>query len=98
MRMDSKQRWLALLICVNLVLLTAIVLVGTTPPVARAQGTGLAPNYMMVAGEIQDQHDALYVIDVKDRVLFAFEFDRTDRTLVPRDARDLERDFRRNRD
>ena len=94
----AKNTWLALLVCVNLVLLTAVCLVSYSPPAALAQGTGLSRNYLMVSGEIQDQHDALYVIDLRERTLHAFSWDRARRQLIYADWRDLERDFRNNRD
>ena len=50
--MRSKSTWITFLICVNLVLVTSIIFTATTPPAAHAQGTGLAGNYLVVAGEI----------------------------------------------
>lgn len=93
----SKSLWIGILTCANLVLLTGIVLFSTTPSVARAQPTGLAGNYMMVAGEIQDQYDALYIIDLRTRLLHAFYVEKTNYRFVYSDTRDLERDFRNNR-
>ncbi len=93
-----KSTWLALLISVNLFLLTGILVTTATPPAAMAQGTGLAGNYLMVAGEIQDQLDALYVIDLRARALHVFYYDKSNKKLNYSDYRDLERDFRNNRE
>ena len=93
----TKNTWLVLLACVNLVLLTGIVLCSHTPPAAYAQGTSLAGDYMVVAGEIQDQHDALYIIDVRNRLLHVLYFERGRKQLRYAASRDLERDFRHNR-
>lgn len=92
-----KTTWLSMLVCVNLVLLTGIVLCSTSPPAAYAQGTSLAGDYLVVAGEIQDEHDALYILDLRDRLLHVLYFDRGTKTLRHAATRDLERDFRHNR-
>lgn len=92
----SKTTWLTLLVCVNLVLLTAIGLFASAPRTALAQGTGLAANYMVVAGRIQSEFDALYLIDLRERTLHAFYFIRGSRELKYAGYRDLERDFRNN--
>jgi hypothetical protein len=94
----SKTTCLSLLVCVNLILLTAIVLCSYSPPAAYAQGTSLAGDYLVVAGEIQDQHDALYLIDLRNRLLHVLYFDRGTRRLRYAASRDLELDFRHNRD
>jgi len=93
----TRNTWLSVLVCVNLVLLTAIVLCSYSPPAAYAQGTSLASDYMAVAAEIQDQHDALYILDVRRRVLHVLYFDRGTRQLRYAGWRDLEEDFRHNR-
>lgn len=93
----SKNACLTLLICVNLILLTALVLCASAPPAAYAQSTSLAGDYMAVAGEIQDEFDGLYIIDVRTHILHALYFDRGQRQLRYAGSRDLEQDFRHNR-
>ncbi len=85
-----------MLVCLNMLLLTAIVLRSYTPPTALAQGigTGLAGNYVVVSGEIQDGYDAVYLIDLQSRYLHAFYYDRGQKALRHGGFRDLERDFR----
>ena len=90
----NKTTWLALLVCVNLVLLTAIAVFGFTPRAALAQGTGLAGNYMIVTGQIQPQFDAIYLLDLRERTLNTFFFERGTNNLQYAGYRDLERDFR----
>lgn len=92
----TKTTWIATLVCVNLVLLTAAILVGVPPKPALAQGTGLAGNYLVVSGQIQSQFDALYLIDLRERTLHVFYFVRGSRDLRWAGYRDLERDFRNN--
>jgi hypothetical protein len=94
----NKSTWLTLLVCVNLALVTGIVLVGTAPRTALAQGIGLADNYMAVAGKIQTDFDALYIIDMQERTLHTFYFQRGTRQLDYGKYRMLERDFRHNRE
>lgn len=93
----NKKLCIGLLACANLVLFTGIVLFSTSPPAAYAQPTGLNSNYMMVAGEIQNKYDALYIIDLRTRLLHAFYVDKSNQKFVYADTRDLERDFRNNR-
>lgn len=93
----NKTAWLTFLVCLNLILLTAIVFVSTTPRAAYAQGTGLADKYMMVAGEVMDDFDALYVVDMRERTLHTFFFRKGTRNLEYGGYRLLERDFRHNR-
>lgn len=84
------------LVCLNAVLATALVIMAWPLPTAHAQATGLAGNYMMVAGEVRDQFDALYVVDMRSRIVHAFYYDIGTKQLRYADSRDLERDFRNN--
>lgn len=93
----SKNTWLALLVTLNLVLVAGLVLTATSPKAALAQGTGLAGDYLVVAGEVQDSHDAVYMIDMRSRILHVLYYDRGTKRLKYGQARDLERDFRNNR-
>ncbi len=93
----NKKTCLSLLVCVNLALLTAILLCSYSLPQAYAQGTSLASDYMVVAGEIRDQHDGLYIIDVRNRTLHVLYYDLGTKRLRYAASRDLESDFRHNR-
>lgn len=93
----TRNLGLSALICLNLILLTAILLFSYAPPEAQAQSGGSASEYLIVAGEIQDQHDALYMIDLRSRYLHIFFFDRGTRSLKYAGWRDLEQDLRHNR-
>lgn len=94
----SKTTTLAILVCVNLVLLTGMLLVGTGPRAAYAQGTGLGSNYLMVTGEVQSDFDALYLLDLRERTLHTFYFRKGTRDLLYAGFRALELDFRHNVD
>jgi len=96
---SGKAVALAGLVALNAMLLAAIVLATVPEKQAFAQAAGgLAGQYVVVAGEVQDQFDAVYMIDVRARALHAFTFDRGTKQLELGDSRDLERDFRNNRD
>lgn len=94
----SKSAWIAALACLNALLLAAFCLTTLRLPAAMAQGTGLSGNYLAVAGEVQDEYDALYILDVRQRTLHAFMWDKSRRRLEYCDWRDLDRDFRHNRE
>ena len=90
----KKESWIAALVCANVVLLVGIVLQTMPQKTALAQGTGLGGNYMAVTAEVQDQFDALYVVDMKNQILHAFQYDRGQRMNTYVDSRSLKRDFR----
>lgn len=92
-----KRTSLACLICLNLLLLAAMIFAHTPPRPALAQGTGLADNYLAVAGEVQDEFDALYILDHKARTLHTFLLRRGTYDLEYGGMRLLDRDFRHNR-
>ena len=92
----TKTTWLTLLVCVNLVLATAIVIFGVPPRPAAAQVAGMAGNYVIVSGRVQSDFDALYVLDLRERILHVFYFIRGGRDMDWAGYRDLERDFRNN--
>lgn len=95
----SKRFWIGALFVLNAALLAAVVLRTAPPRAALAQqGLSLAGNYAVVTGEIQDGFDALYLLDTQARILHGFYWDRTQRSLRYADSRDLEADFRHNRD
>lgn len=91
-----KSTWLTILVCLNLALLVGVLLVGYSPRAAQAQGAGLSGNYMVISGEIQDEFDALYMIDLRERTLHSFYFRKGTRDLQYGGYRVLERDFRNN--
>ncbi|MBN2446567.1 MAG: hypothetical protein JXO22_07575 [Phycisphaerae bacterium] len=90
----GKRFWVSLLVCVNLALLTGIMLVSSSPPMALAQDAGLGGNYLIVTAEIMSSFDGIFVLDVKRRVLHSFFYDRGPDKLVYAGYRDLETDFR----
>jgi hypothetical protein len=95
--MRNKSVWLTLLICVNLVLLTGIFIVGSPPRAAQAQATALSGNYVVVTGNIQSTLDAVYLLDLRERMLHAFFYEKGARRMqYAAPPRDLERDFRNN--
>lgn len=92
----TKRAIVVFLVGVNLILLATLILAGWRLPSAYAQGVPMASNYLMVAGEIRDGTDALYVVDLEQRRLHVFvpNNDQNNRRVVHRRFRDLEQDFR----
>ncbi len=92
----TKRTVIVLLVGVNLILLATLILANWEPPTAYAQPAQLGHNYLMVAAEISDGVDAVYVVDLSQRRLHAFtpNRDRNDRRLFHVGVRDLQRDFR----
>lgn len=93
----SKRMCIAALVCANLLLLTGVVLVTTTPNAAYAQDTGLNYNYLIVTAEVTTGNDAVFLLDVRRRLLHVFYNDRGARGLTELrlvGSRNLDRDFR----
>lgn len=95
----SKRGYIVLLVGVNLLLLSTLILASWRLPRAYAQAAPLGQNYAMVAGEIRDGVDALYVIDLPRRLLHVFipNRDQNNRRIFHDGIRDLQRDFRGRR-
>jgi hypothetical protein len=87
-----KRALVVLLVCINLALVAALVVVNVAP--ASAQTERGASDYIMITGKIEQGFDAVYVIDLKTRRLAAWRFDRTAKKLVPYRGRVLETDFK----
>ena len=87
-----KRTLVALLVCLNLALLAALVVVNVSP--ASAQTERGANDYIMVTAKAQSGVDAVYVLDLKTRRLAAWRFDPNAKKLVPYKGRMLETDFK----
>ncbi|MFH1416966.1 MAG: hypothetical protein ABII12_01580 [Planctomycetota bacterium] len=92
----TKRAVIVLLVGVNLVLLSTLILSSWQLPAAYAQAAPLGQNYLIVAGEIHDGVDALYVIDLAHRRMHVFvpNRDQNNRRVFNVGFRDLQRDFR----
>ncbi len=92
----SKRAVIVLLVGANLVLLASLILGSWRLPAAYAQAAPLGQNFIMVAGEIRDGVDALYVVDTARRRLHVFvpNRDQRNRRLFHVAYRDLQKDFR----
>lgn len=91
-----RNQWIAALACLNVALAAGLLLAAYRPPSAIAQATGLSGNYLAVAGEIRDQYDGLFIVDLKHRLLHAFMYDQSKKRLLHADTRSFERDMRNN--
>jgi hypothetical protein len=92
----SKRSVLVLLVGLNLVLLGALILSVYSPPAAYAQAPGRSGDYLLVSGRVQAAYDAVYLFDLRNRLLHVFRAGPGQPINVfPVDTRDLSRDFRR---
>jgi len=88
-----KKAIIAILVCVNVALLLALML-GKSVPEARAYPGSVMPNNtIMITGHIREDDDALYVLDLATKRLAAWEFDITKKQLRPLGVRRLSTDI-----
>lgn len=87
-----KRTLIVTLVCVNVVLLAA--LIGVNLNRAEAQTLRGGNDYIMATGKIEASFDAVYVIDLRTRSLAAWRFDRTAKRLRPYKGRKLASDFK----
>ncbi|MBT3198864.1 MAG: hypothetical protein HN350_03015 [Phycisphaerales bacterium] len=91
-----KKAIIAVLVCVNVGLLMALIL-GVGAPKANAyQGSLMPNNTIMMTGQIRENEDAIYIIDMATEKLAAFEFQRKGnvRSMRPMGTRDLTLDLK----
>jgi hypothetical protein len=95
----TKRAIIVLLVGVNLLLAATLILSAYRPSAAYAQAAPLGQNYLMVAGELRDGWDGLYIIDLAQRRMHVFvpNRDQNDRRLFHAGWRDLQKDFRGGR-
>jgi hypothetical protein len=85
-----------LLAGINLALLAALLWINPGPSIAIAQPVPMAGNYVMVTGKIQDDYDAIYLMDLSSRTLHGFTLKvTTPHKLEYHGYRSLLADFRR---
>jgi hypothetical protein len=92
----TKPTIVILLVMANILLLATLLITVAGPAPAFAQAAPLGQNYAIVAAEVRDGVDGVYVIDLSTRRLHVFVPNRNlaDRRLLYADYRDLQRDFR----
>ena len=97
--MKIKAVVIAILLVVNLGLLTAVVLsvleggqawAGT----AQAQALPGSPKYLMVTGRFRENEQALYVVNLQSRLLTVFTFSKSKKRLSYNGRASLAADFR----
>jgi hypothetical protein len=95
----TKRAIIVLLVGVNLLLAATLILSTYRPSAAYAQAAPLGQNYLMVAGELRDGWDGLYIVDLAQRRMHVFvpNRDQNDRRLFHAGWRDLQKDFRGGR-
>jgi len=81
------------LACINLALLSAVVLVASAPP-AEAQVIGAGVDYLVVTARLSEDQSAIYVVDLAKQAMAVWDFDKTAKKLRTVDGRSLANDFR----
>lgn len=92
-----KKALIAILICINVGLLAALML-GTFAPKADAQVYRPASDYLMMSGSMTKSSENVYVIDLSRRRLVGWQWDKTTRRLTRLGGRNLRTDFKRAED
>ena len=97
--MKTKTMTIAVLLVVNLALLSGLIL--KVWPVSWAEaGTAYgqamygSPRYLMVVGRIQEDNQALYVVNLERRMLATFTFSQSKKKLTFNGRASLAADFR----
>lgn len=95
--MSLKRTAIALLVGLNLLLLTALVFSSYSLPAVYAQGNPRAGDFICATAEVGGQrYDVLYVVDLPSRKLHAFySTSARGKQLMAAPPRDLARDFAR---
>jgi len=89
-----KKLMVFTLIVVNVALLIGLATRFAKPREAQAQPLGLSGNYLMVAGNVLGTtEDAVYLLDLGSRQLYALLYDKTRKDILVAGPRDLLRDL-----
>jgi len=93
-----KKALIAMLVCVNVGLLLTLILGADVPKAQAYSGPGslLTNNTIMITGQIREDEDAVYVIDMATERLGAWKFEgkSTTRRLRALGVRDLKIDLK----
>jgi hypothetical protein len=60
--LDKKNRWLVILLCVNVLLLTAVIYCQVGLP--KAYGQVRAYDYMLIPGHLDEDSEAVWILDM----------------------------------
>ena len=88
----SSNRWLVLLLCLNAVLVTCLVACYVEMPRAHAQVR--ANDYMVVPGDIREDKQAVWVLDMATFQLTSCVYDRNAKRVKVGEVLDLNAVFR----
>ena len=88
-----KRALIVTLLCANVALVAALVLVAAAPP-AEGQIIGAGVDYLVVAGRMSKEQAGLYVVDLAQHAMVVWDFDKTGKKLRVVDGRSLRNDFR----
>ena len=76
---SSQDKWLAILLSVNLILITAIVLTHMDMPQAQAQrrSRSLGGEYMLVPGQFKGDSQIVWIMDMRSALLTSCLVDKS---------------------
>jgi len=92
--MKDKQNIAIALLCVSGTVLAALVGLTYDAAPARADVSASAGEYIMFTGQVSNNVDLLYVIDLSKRRMNAYEYSLKDNNIVLKDQVDLGQAFR----
>ncbi len=90
-----KRAVIVALIVVNVGLAAALIAGAVAP--AQAQTIRGANDFLMMTAKIEQNYDAVFVLDMQSRRLAAWQFDRTAKRMKPFKGRLLTTDFPRTK-
>ena len=76
---NKKNRWLVILLCINVVLITALVLTQVSLP--RAYGQVRPYDYLLVSGKIRRDTEVVWVVDLAGQQLTSCIYDENTRRI-----------------
>ncbi len=87
-----KRVLIVCLMCINAALLVALVFGAGARP-AHAQAIGGRTDYVVISGQVYQDFDSVYVIDLATRRLAVLRYDKAKNNLFLATRRELRRDF-----
>jgi len=88
-----KKTVIVALICINAGLLAWLLVKVGTGEAQALPGEVLHNNYIMITGNIREDDDAVYILDLATKRLAAWEFDASKKQLRPLGVRRLSTDI-----
>lgn len=92
---DPHNRWLVFLLCLNAVLLSAVIVSHAPGPQAYAQVAGVGADYILVPGKLRYSQQIVWVVSPSNSLLTNCVFDINRQSLEFAEVVDMSDDFSR---